>query len=575
MILQHNLTSMFTNRQLGVTTKSQEKASEKLSTGYKINRAADDAAGLTISENMRRQIRGLNKASTNSQDALSFTQVADGAMGELQSIVHRVKELCVQGANDTNTDADREAIQSEIDALAKEVGNITENTEFNTLKTFGRDWECVGRNNAGEIVSTEYVSGTKNTYGLGLILGANAVSSGSGLDSMALDTSGTWDFTGTPRTNTKTAAEQKIKDDTGVSNLNYNYLKRHSGVTTTDNPKTAKISYDGGYYEITYKQNGAATIQESFKYVKNGVTTDLLAESDLKGTKPDKNTEYPAAWLDFSKAGGDYKVSDLYNQGFTVGSAGMGDYYSVMFTDGSTSYEEDPSKILKIDISSLTGYQPPTAGEKIVDKIMSEAKKCGLTGDYVQFGSNTLSSGKLYVVDNRGMDVPSGTFELISRGTDGSQISSDEITKTTTDVNGDEITYTYNVKDMWIQSGDLEGSGIAMEKAWLTEANIGLNRACVSDYDTATSSITICDQALQTINDARSGMGAYMNRFEHAIAIADNTSENVQSSESRIRDTDMADEMVAFSKANILAQAGQSMLAQANQSMQGVLSLLG
>ena len=139
MVLQHNLTAMFTNKQLGVTTKQQAKSAEKLSTGYRINRAADDAAGLQISENMRRQVRGLNKASKNAEDGISYCQVADGAMGEIDNIVHRVKELCIQGANDTNTDADREAIQREIDALADEIGNITDNTEFNTLDVFGRN----------------------------------------------------------------------------------------------------------------------------------------------------------------------------------------------------------------------------------------------------------------------------------------------------------------------------------------------------------------------------------------------------------------------------------------------------
>lgn len=579
MVVQHNLMSMFTNRQLGITTKSQAKTSEKLSSGYRINRAADDAAGLTISENMRRQIRGLDKASNNSQDALSFTQVADGAMGELQGIIHRVRELCVQGANDSNTDTDREAIQQEINALTKEVASITENTEFNTLDVFGRDLECVVTNTAGEILSTENITGSGNQYGLGAILGSNSVSQAGSMNELVIDTAGTWSFTGKPATNTKDAVQTKIMSETGKTSLAYYALRGQSsnsanGVTMLDNPPRARIAHDGGYYEITYTKKLAAYTEEGYKYVKNGVVTDLLAEQDLKGVQPDINTYYQAAWMDFSKAGQDYQVSDLYNQGFTVGSAGMSDYYSVMFTNGTDSYEDDPSKILKVDISGCATV-PPQAGQDIVNAIMNKAGSCGLTDDYIQFGSTTTmsNSARLYVLDNRGTDVPTGTFELISRGADGTQISSDTMTRTT-DANGDTITYTYHTKDMWIQSGELEDNGIMMEKARLTDANIGLNRVFVGDYDTATASITVCDQALEKVSDARASMGAYMNRFEYSIAIADNTSENVQSSESRIRDTDMADEMVAYSRANILAQAGQSMLAQANQSTEGILRLL-
>ena len=134
MVVQHNLTAMNANRQLGITTGQQAKSSEKLSSGYKINRAADDAAGLTISEKMRSQVRGLNKASDNAQDGISLIQVAEGALNETHSILQRMNELAVQSANDTNTSADRGAIQQEIDALVCEVDRIASATTFNTQK---------------------------------------------------------------------------------------------------------------------------------------------------------------------------------------------------------------------------------------------------------------------------------------------------------------------------------------------------------------------------------------------------------------------------------------------------------
>ena len=132
MVVQHNLTAMNANRQLGITTNAQAKSSEKLSSGYKINRAGDDAAGLTISEKMRSQIRGLNKASDNAQDGISAIQSAEGALNETHSILQRMNELATQAANDTNTTADRSAIQSEINQLTSEIDRISSTTQFNT-----------------------------------------------------------------------------------------------------------------------------------------------------------------------------------------------------------------------------------------------------------------------------------------------------------------------------------------------------------------------------------------------------------------------------------------------------------
>ena len=133
MVVQHNLTAMNTNRQLGITTTSQAKSTEKLSSGYRINRAGDDAAGLTISEKMRSQIRGLDKASSNAEDGVSLIQTAEGALNEAHSILQRMNELATQAANDTNTSSDRTAIQQEINALTSELDRIASTTQFNTM----------------------------------------------------------------------------------------------------------------------------------------------------------------------------------------------------------------------------------------------------------------------------------------------------------------------------------------------------------------------------------------------------------------------------------------------------------
>ena len=140
MIIQHNMPAANTNRQLGITNSNLQKSTEKLSSGYRINRAGDDAAGLSISEKMRGQIRGLNQASTNAQDGISMIQTAEGAMNELHSVVQRMRELTVQAANDTNVEEDRMAIQSEIKQLSEEIDRIAQSTEFNTMKLLNGDY---------------------------------------------------------------------------------------------------------------------------------------------------------------------------------------------------------------------------------------------------------------------------------------------------------------------------------------------------------------------------------------------------------------------------------------------------
>ena len=174
MVVQHNLTAMNANRQLGITTGQQAKSSEKLSSGYKINRAADDAAGLTISEKMRSQIRGLNKASDNAQDGISLIQTAEGALNEAHSILQRMNELATQAANDTNTSSDRTAIQKEIDALTSELDRIASTTQFNTQNLL--DGKFSGKKLQVGALQNQKISikiTTMNAKGIGISAGTN------------------------------------------------------------------------------------------------------------------------------------------------------------------------------------------------------------------------------------------------------------------------------------------------------------------------------------------------------------------------------------------------------------------
>lgn len=394
MVVQHNLTAMNANRQLGVTSGAQAKSAEKLSSGYKINRAGDDAAGLKISEKMRSQIRGLNKASDNAQDGISLIQTAEGALNESHSILQRMNELAVQGANDTNQSIDRDAINQELDALTEELNRISETTQFNKQNLLDGNFK------------------DKN-----LQVGANA--------------------------------KQKIA--ISIDCMNADAL---------------------GLGKETVKQGG----NTPKKVVYNGMSFTYDKDDDVDKNKAKAISAFQKSIS--QKIGGKSNFIAQYDD--TTGSI----YYKATI-DGKEKRFADAS-------TARTSY---LADQKaIVSKAIND--------DFQK-----------YVKTSKASATAGGNGEI-------------------------------------------------------------RNKARVDDYEAANNTITYVQNAINTVSTQRSALGALQNRLEHTVANLDNVSENTQSAESRIRDTDMASEMVQYSKNNILAQAGQSMLAQANQSTQGVLSLL-
>ena len=367
MVVQHNITAMNANRQLGVITSGQSKSAEKLSSGYKINRAADDAAGLKISEKMRSQIRGLNKASSNAQDGVSLLQTAEGALNETHSILQRMNELAIQGANDTNQNIDRDAINQELKALTDEIDRISQTTQFNKQ---------------------------------GLLDGS---------------------FTGK---NLQVGANQGQKITLNIAAMNSYAI----GIRPVS---AAKVS---GYVATN-------------EVVKNNVKT--TASGTIRGS-----------------------IGKLAACNTAV-----------------ATYFSNPAL-------QSTSYYVRGDGEKVKTSTSVRAYA----------SKQAMCAAQIFLVNSKAATVVSSP----------------------------------NVRD----------------------------------YQQATGTITMIQNAINNVSSQRSALGALQNRLEHTIANLDNVAENTQSAESRIRDTDMAKEMVEYSKNNILAQAGQSMLAQANQSNQGVLSLL-
>ena len=380
MIVQHNITSMNANRQLGIVGNNLAKSTEKLSSGYKINRAADDAAGLAISEKMRAQVRGLNRASDNAQDGISLIQTAEGAMDQKHAILQRTRELMVQASNagvlDGEQENDFQKIQDEIDNLKNEYNRIDTDTEFNKKKlldgSYKDQWLQVGANSSQGIKVT--------------------IKSTSWDDTLYMTKTAT-DYTGTD----KGSASDADNDGTIV-------------VTNKDNSKT----------QYTYNKD-VFTVEKSFK-AKNGssiTATDATATNALDGDNLD----------------------------------------------------DDGKALLK-----KYGYSEDKAGVTAIK-------------------ADTADATAIY-----------------------------SVTK-------------------------VDGEGIS-------------------------KLIDKVDTMIKDVTTERSKLGAVQNRLEYTVKVDDNTAENMQSAESRIRDTDMADEMTRFSKESILQQAATSMLAQANQSNQGVLSLL-
>ncbi|MBO5259647.1 MAG: flagellar hook protein [Agathobacter sp.] len=462
MVVQHNMQAMNANRMLNITTTQQSKATEKLSSGYKINRAADDAAGLSISEKMRKQIRGLDQASTNAQDGISAVQTAEGALTEVHDMLQRMNELAVQAANGTNSESDRKSIQDEIDQLTTEIDRVAETTKFNEtylLKGNGKtSTAIISAKDAG-------IEGTLTGIGTGTAeFKMDALKEGQDISI------GAKGYTiGTVIADVKTAA--------GAASVG------------------STVTIDGTEYTIAAKTNeidNEYTQADIKKLVNDGATV-------IVGTKT-----YVA-------------MTDADNDGISDNDA------SVINTTKAYDLIKDELKT-----ASSIGTDP---GQEASVGDASNKGVYSSTNTQVTF---TITEGKVEVDQGLQMGLHVGA------DADGTN----------------KITFTMKTMD---------SAGLGVK---------GLNVVDNSGAK-ATYAIDSIADAISKVSAQRSELGAVQNRLEHTIKNLDNVVENTTSAESQIRDTDMAETMVEYSKNNILAQAGQSMLAQANQANQGVLSILG
>ena len=480
MVVQHNMQAANANRMLNITTSAQSKSTEKLSSGYRINRAADDAAGLTISEKMRKQIKGLDRASTNAEDGVSAVQTAEGALTEVHSMLQRMNELATQSANGTNSNTDRKAIQDEIDQLTTEIDRVSETTKFNETYLLKGD----GADKAHNVNAHD-----------------------AGIDGVTLTDKGD--------TVDVTLKTLNAGDKVSIAGKNYTI-----GATADD----GEAAFKKGLGHDTPKAGDTATLNGvEYKYY-----AAIAATGGNKGTAEGWYSVHPSTLDNATSAVTAEKETTAFyaegattkvgNQSFTVmkgADDGIDDNDSSIIT-AKKAYQLETADILK---ASNIGTDTVATADKNTADLADATNKFTLTKGKVNY--NDALSFNLHV------------------GADADMTNK----------------ITVNIDSM-------------------NSAGLGIKGIKADTEQDATYAIDAIADAISTVSSQRSALGAVQNRLEHTINNLDNVVENTTSAESRIRDTDMAEEMVNYSKNNILAQAGQSMLAQANQSNQGVLSLL-
>ncbi|MFG6346261.1 MAG: flagellar hook protein [Lachnospiraceae bacterium] len=543
MVVQHNLQAMNSNRMLGITTKTVAGSTEKLSSGYKINRAADNAAGLAISEKMRKQMRGLTQASANAEDGISSVQTAEGALAEVQDMLQRMNELAVQAANGTNSVTDRGYIQDELDQLVTEIDRVAETTKFNELYLLKGD----ERYETTKTYTMNYaVTYTKN-------LGSNSADVTQKIDYNAKENLYMVSASITSTNKYTPFSANVIKEGDDVTK----YL---SGGTIGQNATVAGAAIDEKYVAFWNAQL-TDTIIQGFT-VKDGLITADSKDAYFLDTETNeiikiKDGEDLTSYL---------KNIELSADGTTVEFAEMADRYRLLeYAGGATSDGvDDPLG----GATALTGAE--FLGNESMQKLYdADGKEVSGMALNKYFDDNGIYKGGLF-------SDAQATSEVKDNGAkDGTDIMT-YITRNTAEVTAD-LSFSLHVGADSTRTNKITTNIMSMSAAALGINKIKSTAVGVVDEsgDNATDAIDVIAAALQKVSTQRSALGSIQNRLEHTIKNLDNVVENTTAAESAIRDTDMATEMVKYSNANILSQAGQSMLAQANQSNQGVLSLLG
>lgn len=576
MRINHNVTALNTHRQLSTNTSNQSKSIEKLSSGLRINRAGDDAAGLAISEKMRGQIRGLDQASRNSQDGISLIQTAEGALNETHDILQRMRELAVQASNDTNTDTDRGEIQKEVNQLSSEINRIGNTTEFNTKKLLDGSRSVTSNTVAGATTTTSVTMAKDQIITPVYAAGAS--------------------FTGTGTEPTITSADgaNSVKFTAGAAaDFDFDNLDNTASnkLTITKSGTDVTVDFagtDADGDKLTIAADKMVFDGSKYTYDNNGIQFEISkADFDAMDDTDSFDLELGVGGLiatDVTTSTIGTKNQWTTNTVPTPGTDVVADFSAPITVD------KDSAKFLA-DVASIkvSGAGLGAANGNITVELMDAGGSVINTETY-DFA--TAQTGLTFNYDNNGisfaLDVNDATDLEISLDFEMATTTTSTTAASTTTVTDKSLKFqiganqnqsmSLDVNDMRASALGITGTGAGFSAA----ANVtdGTNNTSVEkalDLSTASSAstaITVLDKAIQTVSGERSKLGASQNRLEHTINNLNTSSENLTAAESRIRDVDMAKEMMNQSKASILAQAAQAMLAQANQQPQGVLQLL-
>lgn len=558
MVVQHNLNAINANNKMNINVSGTKKSTEKLSSGLQINRAGDNAAGLAISEKMRSQIRGLSQATKNANDGISLIQTAEGGLNETHAILQRMRELAVQSANGTyQDDTDREAIQLEVDALKSEIDRIASSTEYNGMKlldgslgggtttnTYGANYGSVTDALNTSVTITSDVAGTTVKF-------AKAASGKGGENAV-------WNAGGTELTINVVEGQSYTDDQIQELINNATQSKNSTGQTNAVPPnvtyKTETGIVTGAAATMTATAAGVRS-ELNVNLVKlsgNAATTSALGYADTikftantYGSNVSTEGTFSKITITADRAAGKEEVVvdkaakpavPAAGGGGGAGTPANGNEITLHLATGVEYTEKDIESLLK---EAGFDYSVSMADAQAPD---------GDTKAYFNVASTAVVSGT---------DTPTGATDVVGAG-----VGKDAVANT-----GKGLTFQ-------IGANGVEDQRVTLNVNDMSSSAIGVANADVSTQDAANKAIDMVDKAVKTVSMQRAGLGALQNRLEYTVNNLTTTNENLTAAESQIRDTDMASEMINYTKFNILQQASQAMLAQANQQPQAVLQLL-
>lgn len=562
MVISTNMSALNTTNQLNKNTSLMNSSLEKLSSGYSINSAADNAAGLAISEKMRSQIQGLDQASSNSQDAISLVQTADGALDETTSILKRMRELAVQASSDTLTDDDRVSIQDEVDQLRQELDRISNDTEYNTKKLLNGDSgasTAVSGTNSAAIDATATVAGnntTSGTYTVNYTAVATQASTGltTSTTGIAAATDSASAFAGDVTINGTTITIESGDTIEGVLEK-INAQTETTGITATLDTTTT------GNYFIKLSDDTYGSDSEVTLAADNATLTGLFnATASTTATSVTVNGTDAAGTINGAIATADGNTLTAFDLTVTGDDKALAALNTAYATTNATA------------IAAVTTAQTNlTTALAAADTANGDTALTDLYNSYLA-GTTTAADLTTALAAN---DTADGTTLVASLNTlTTAQETLANIPVATADVDVDASSaLTFQIgansnQTMTVSIGDMDANALGVAGSTSTT---GIDLTTVSS---ASDAITAIDAAIKKVSAERSNLGAVQNSLESNINNLDTESENLTSAESNIRDTDMASEMAEYTKLSVITQAATSMLSKANQQPQQVLTLL-